>query len=76
LDNETFEKCSILFKIKSKIPDFERGKARILTAGIPVVFRELEFESDAACPTIAFGDGGRLGKRGVFFKALTMTKTT
>jgi hypothetical protein len=31
---ETFEKCSILFKFKSKIPDFERGKARILTAGI------------------------------------------
>jgi len=25
---ETFEKCSILFKVKSKIPDFERGKAR------------------------------------------------
>ncbi len=23
---ETFEKCSILFKFKSKIPDFERGK--------------------------------------------------
>ena len=29
---ETFEKCSILFKSKSKIPDFERGKAKILTA--------------------------------------------
>ncbi len=28
---ETFEKCSILFKFKSKIPDFERGKANILT---------------------------------------------
>jgi hypothetical protein len=28
---ETFEKCSILFKFKSKIPDFERGKAKILT---------------------------------------------
>jgi hypothetical protein len=32
---ETFEKCSIMFKVKSKIPDFERGKARILTTGIP-----------------------------------------
>jgi hypothetical protein len=28
-------------------------KARILTTGIPVVFRGLEFESDAACPAIA-----------------------
>jgi hypothetical protein len=28
---ETFEKCSILFKFKSKTPDFERGKAEILT---------------------------------------------
>jgi hypothetical protein len=50
---ETFEKCSILFKVKSKIPDFELGKARILTTGIPIVFRGLEFESDAACPAIA-----------------------
>jgi len=33
-DNETFEKCSILFKAKSKIPDFEREKAKILTTGI------------------------------------------
>ena len=32
--DETFEKCSILFKVKSKIPDFERGKARILTTRI------------------------------------------
>jgi hypothetical protein len=30
-EHETFEKCSISFKVKSKIPDFERGKARILT---------------------------------------------
>ncbi len=28
---ETFEKCSILFKFKSKIPDYERVKAKILT---------------------------------------------
>jgi hypothetical protein len=31
---ETFEKCSFLFEFKSKIPDFEREKAKILT--IPV----------------------------------------
>ncbi len=37
--NETFEKCSILLKFKSKIPDFERGKTKILTTGIHVVFR-------------------------------------
>jgi hypothetical protein len=36
--NETFEKCSILFKVKSKIPDFERGKARILTT--PIIYRD------------------------------------
>jgi hypothetical protein len=35
---ETFEKCSFLFKFKSKIPDFERGKAKILTTGIHCVF--------------------------------------
>jgi hypothetical protein len=43
-------------------------KARILTTGIPVVFRGLEFESDTACPAIVFDDGGRLGKRGRFSK--------
>jgi len=31
---ETFEKCLILFKVKSKIPDFEREKTKILTTGI------------------------------------------
>jgi hypothetical protein len=36
-ERETFEKCSILFKVKSKIPDFERGKARILTT--PIIHR-------------------------------------
>jgi hypothetical protein len=38
---ETFEKCFPLlarFKFKSKIPDFERGKAKILTTGIHGVF--------------------------------------
>jgi hypothetical protein len=43
-------------------------KTRILTTGILVVFRGLEFEPDAACPAIAFGDGGRLGKRECFSK--------
>ena len=33
--NETFEKCSLLFKFKSKIPHFEREKTKILTTGIP-----------------------------------------
>jgi hypothetical protein len=36
--SETFEKCSALFKVKSKIPDFERGKARILTT--PIMHRD------------------------------------
>jgi hypothetical protein len=56
-------------------------KARILTTGIPVVFRGLEFESDAACPVILsrrsiMNEGGSLGQRrkigqkGVFFKGL------
>ena len=35
-DIETFEKCSILFRSKSKIPPNGRGKARILTGGIPL----------------------------------------
>jgi hypothetical protein len=34
-------------------------KARILTTGIPVVFRGLEFESDA-----------EIGQKGAFFKGL------
>jgi hypothetical protein len=38
-------------------------------ATVPIVFRGLEFEPDAACPAIAFGDGGRLDKRGRFSKA-------
>jgi len=35
-DSETFEKCFPLlagFRFKSKIPDFERGKRKILTTG-------------------------------------------
>ena len=32
---------------KSKIPCFKRGKAKILTTGIYVIFRGLKFESDA-----------------------------
>ncbi len=36
---ETFEKCQFLFEFKSKIPDFERGKAKILTA--PKMARDL-----------------------------------
>jgi len=36
-----------LFKFKSKIPDFERGKAKILTTGIYKIFRGLKFEHDA-----------------------------
>ena len=27
IKREIFEKCSFLFKVKLKIPDFERGKA-------------------------------------------------
>ena len=53
-----FEVYAYLFEIKSKIPDFERGKAKILTtpvrsarptgqAGIHGVFRGLKFEPDA-----------------------------
>jgi tetraacyldisaccharide 4'-kinase len=53
-------------------------KARILTLPITIgtgrntlkVFRGLEFKPDIACPDIAFGDGGRLGKKRVFFKGL------
>jgi len=44
---EPVSKYSILFEVKSKIPDFERGKAKISTTGIQVVFRGLKFEPDA-----------------------------
>ena len=44
------------FKIKSKIPDFERGKAKILTTGIHLVFRGLKFEPDVP---MAGGKRGR-----------------
>jgi len=54
---EAFEKCSILFKFKSKIPDFERGKAKILNTDIHRVFRGLKFESDAG-----------IGQKGTFCK--------
>jgi len=42
-----FEVYAYLFEIKSRIPDFERGKAKILTTGIHGVFRGLKFEPDA-----------------------------
>ncbi len=56
---ESFEKCSILFKVKSKIPDFEREKTKILTTGIHRVFRGLKFEPDA-----------EIGQKGAFCKGL------
>jgi len=40
-------KLGFFVKIKSKIPDYERGKIKILTAGIHSVFRGLKFLSDA-----------------------------
>ena len=40
-------------------------KARILTSGIPVVFRGLEFESDA-----------EIGQKGAFFKGLNLRSHT
>jgi hypothetical protein len=43
-------KLGFFVKIKSKIPDYERGKIKILTAGIHSVFRGLKFLSDlSAC---------------------------
>jgi len=44
LFEEPVSKCSILLKVKSKIPDFERGMAKILATGIHLVFRGLKFE--------------------------------
>ena len=41
-------------------------KARIQTTGIPVVFRGLEFESDAACPAIALATVEDWAKGGIF----------
>jgi len=35
-----------MFEFKSKIPDFERGKAKISTTGIYGIFRGLKFEPD------------------------------
>jgi hypothetical protein len=71
-----------LFKFKSKIPDFERGKAKILTtpeewaphstgqAGIHRVFRGLKFESDPSEIGFAFhGTSAGIGQKGVFSKA-------
>jgi hypothetical protein len=66
-----------LVKVKSKIPDFERGNAKVAT--IPIVigtgihplryFEDYNLKRDAACPAIALslskGDGGRLAKRAV-----------
>ena len=53
------------FKFKSKIPDFERGKAKILTTGIHWVFWGLKFE-----PVDKSRSSGtqKLGKRGRFAK--------
>ncbi|MFZ0448180.1 MAG: hypothetical protein WAL98_02975, partial [Desulfatiglandaceae bacterium] len=44
---EPVSKRSILFEVKSKIPDFERGKAKILTTGICWIFRGLKLSSAA-----------------------------
>jgi hypothetical protein len=51
-------KIGSFVKIKSKIPDFEREKANILTTGIRVVFRGLKFESDPREIGLAFHRAG------------------
>ena len=38
-------KLRFFVKVKSKIPDFEREKTKILTTVIRIVFRGLKFES-------------------------------
>jgi hypothetical protein len=54
---ETFKKCSILFKSgeceNSNPPDHHRD-----SQGYLALFRGLEFKPDAACPAMAFGEGG------------------
>ena len=41
-----FEVCADLSMFKSKIPDSERGKAKISATGLPEVDRGLKFEPD------------------------------
>jgi hypothetical protein len=57
----SIQKREILVKVKSKIPDFERGKAKIVTiplfsgTGIHTLeyFEDYNLKRDAACPAIA-----------------------
>ena len=58
---ETFEKCSILVKVKppARRAYAPEGKARISTTGIYWIFRGLKFETDA-----------EIGQKGAFFKGL------
>ena len=58
---------------KSKIPCFERGKAKILTTGIYLIFRGLKFEPDAET-----GQKGAFLKlaqwrRGIFFSIIDLS---
>ena len=58
---ETFEKCSILVKVKppARRAYAPEGKPRISTTGIYWIFRGLKFETDA-----------EIGQKGAFFKGL------
>ena len=60
-------KLGIFYKIKSKIPDFEREKAKVLTTGIYYIFRGLKLETDADLSRSRRG----IGQKGAFFKGLT-----
>ena len=55
-----FQVYAYLFKIKSKIPDFERGKAKISTGGVYQIFRVLKSQPDlSACNTQACAEIGK-----------------
>jgi len=74
LQIEAFEKCSFLFKFKSKIPDFDRGKAKILTTGIHRVFRGLQFETDPRGIGSAFHRASaEIGQKGAICKDLELS---
>jgi len=70
--NETFEKCSILVKVKPPAcraygPE---GKAKISTTGIYTIFRGLEFEPDPSTIFRSYGADAEIGQNGAFCKGL------
>ena len=67
----SIQKREFLVKVKER-EDFNHRRHAVSALGVNTLeyFEDYNLKRNAACPAIAFGDGGRLAKRAVYGWAL------